>query len=219
MFVPFLQLVGCVSSPFLSSFVLSVAEIQPSCFRKSPFLKFGKPSISIGHLDHGYVKSPEGYLFFLFTLSNPQNPPKRRNEHQKPWMIPGWSCWMIRWSKPAQISRSCSVGWGHHHRYRKHPEQRRANGWVDPHHGVAMHTAIYSFIKTWFSHQEWLEVGHLGIFPDCVLAVHRHADQYPEWHPSLIIWERSCAKNLIMMKTTHLVIEHSYGKSPIYIHV
>ena len=89
MFVPFLQLVGCVSSPFLSSFVLSVAEIQPSCFRKSPFLKFGKPSISIGYLDHGYVKSPEGYLFFLFTLSNPQNPQKRRNEHQKPWMIPG----------------------------------------------------------------------------------------------------------------------------------
>ena len=36
-----------------------------------PILKFGKPSISMGHLYHGYVKQPEGMSSTLRSKSRP----------------------------------------------------------------------------------------------------------------------------------------------------
>ena len=145
MFVPFLQLVGCVSSPFLSSFVLSVAEIQPSCFRKSPFLKFGKPSISIGYLDHGYVKSPEGYLFFLFTLSNPQNPQNEEmNTRNHGWSLADHAGWSgdpkppkfrgpVRWDGVTTIAIASILNSGAPRMGRSPPRGRHAYSYIQLH--------------------------------------------------------------------------------------
>jgi hypothetical protein len=35
---------------------------------RSTIFKFGKPSISMGHLYHGYVKLPEGNINFMIYL-------------------------------------------------------------------------------------------------------------------------------------------------------